>query len=436
MLQPMADEEPAADWQSSCITSQFPLKGKDFAVVIDQLMFSYSTGLTGRFRATPKGKKALEVKGFTIVPSDVWNSWAADDIGDELADWKASLATQTFAQIQKLGGEKLRAFQPLDGAALAKVFEAWKVKHYGEAKARAATIKIAVSQIDKRFADFSKHVKKVWGFEVPRSLVAVQAFFESTERSLLRGADLTPAGVLERLGSGGLARKVLKGKDERMLGRYFRDPAELLTFAETREDGLHFGLWFDDTVSTAVVLNYARDTAESIWAGETPMTALIKHVEKQDRTKAPGRGGFANRHLVEIMTSFQAAEAELMKKAPSHAPKVKPPAILGGMWLDAKGKPSDCELPNVLERALRSDPKQLQAFIKEAQKRLKSGDARMMLAIGRGMHWLGGDYKTASGPLLASAYEALGRKAQLGISRAHYEYRDDHDDVLTPANDD
>lgn len=41
------------------------------------------------------------------------------------------------------------------------------------------------------------------------------------------------------------------------------------------------------------------------------------------------------------------------------------------------------------------------------------------------MHWKGGPLCLAeSGPLLVEAYEALGRKALAGITRAHYAARD------------
>lgn len=49
----------------------------------------------------------------------------------------------------------------------------------------------------------------------------------------------------------------------------------------------------------------------------------------------------------------------------------------------------------------------------------------MALVLGRSMHWKGGPLCLAeSGPLLVEAYEALGRKALAGITRAHYAARD------------
>ena len=63
--------------------------------------------------------------------------------------------------------------------------------------------------VDARFDAFEAHVRAAWGLPVPRTLVAVQALFEAGEAEsmaaeVVRGAEISPAGVLDRLAEGGL----------------------------------------------------------------------------------------------------------------------------------------------------------------------------------------------------------------------------------------
>jgi hypothetical protein len=90
----------------------------------------------------------------------------------------------------------------------------------------------------------------------------------------------------------------------------------------------------------------------------------------------------------------------------------------------AEGEPSDVENDRAAEITLGSKPKVIAEWIKEAKKRLQAGDARMALVLGRSMHWMGGPKcLKKSGAVLEAAYKVLGRKALLGIIKAHEKSR-------------
>lgn len=421
--------QPAEDWQSECVTRLRPLKCKDFDVELDQLTFDYGSGLWGRlqFRSAGKPKsKPVHAVQLNLAPEDAFSQMNADDLRAELERWSRWLAERPLAQLEKLSPDELKPFRQLTEAELEAAWKAWKKERDPDPAARIAEQKRVFAEVTSRFDAFAKHVKKVWGLQVPRTLIAVQALFEldlegNAARELIIGAELRPAGVLDRLAKGGLQRKLNAGRDERCHGRYFRDPPEFLTFAHAGEDGLHFGLWYDldDRLPSVVVSSYARDTGETHFAGDTPMGALLERV--RSRPTVPGPGGFRTRLVLEILEWFHAAEAPLhaAEKA-RRSPTKPPPPILGGWGVRCEGTTSDCENADLAEVTLRSKPKILTEWIKEANKRLKKGDARMALVLGRSMHWMGGPQcLEKSGALLAGAYRALGRKALLGILEAH-----------------
>jgi hypothetical protein len=432
-------EKPAEDWQSSCVTRLLPLRGKDFDVELDELVFDYGTGLAGRLRLRTRGSKTTDrpahsIPRLLLAPADAFGAMHVDDLNAELAHWSKWLARQTLAEIRKLDAEQLRPFQPLTGAKLAAAYRAWKAEHDPDPDARITRQRRALASVAKRFPAFARHVKQVWGLPVPRTLIAVQALFEAGEpdsmaADVVRGSEISPAGVLDRLAPGGLVRKVIKGGDERCHGRYYRDPPEFLTFAHGGEAGLHFGLWYDldDKLPSVVVCNYARDTSETWLGGATPLTAFVKRVE--DRHKdipSLGRGDFRRQFLREILAWFAEAEVELhQREARRRSPIPTPAAILGGWGVRCAGAPSPCDVINDADAALRGKPDVVRRWTTEANKRLAAGDARMALVLGRSMHWIAGPtYARKAGPLLEKAYEALGRDALRDITRAHYAHRD------------
>ena len=426
--------KPAEDWQSDCVTRLVPLRCKDFDIELDDLQFDYGSGLWGRLRfresGKPKRKPAHVVAKLNFASGDAFSQMNADDLRAELERWSRWIAERPLAQLKKLSVDQLKPFRELTKAELEAEWKAWKKQRDPDPAARIAEQERVLAEVATRFDGFAKHVKKVWGLPVPRTLIAVQALFEfelegNGAREMISGSEIQGAGVLDRLAPGGLERKVIKGRDERCHGRYFRDPPEFLTFAHGGEDGLHFGLWYDldDRLPSVVVGSYARDTGETHFAGDTPIGAFLKRVRARETVAGPG--GFRTRFLLEILEWFHEAEAKLhaaekSKRSPVPAPR----PILGGWGVRCEGKPSDCENDRAAEITLRSKPKVVAEWIKEAKKRLKAGDARMALVLGRSMHWMGGPHcLKKSGAVLEGAYKVLGRKSLLGIIKAHEKSR-------------
>lgn len=422
--------KPAEAWQSDCVTRVLPLRGKDFEVVVSAFMFDYGDGLSADvcFEGPGGKKNERRLPKLLLAPGDTFSSIPAEELNAEIARWAKWLGGRTFAEVQKLSEEELRPFRALGEGELEDAWTAWKAEHDPDPETRIARQKSAIAKVQARFPAFAKHVKATWKLRVPRSLVVVQAFFEAPKRgtmaaTVVQESELQPYGVLDRLAERGLARKVRKGKDERCHGRYFRDPPEMLTFAHGGEDGLHFGLWYDrdDRLPAFCVQNYARDSSETWRAGASPMASLVRRMEH--RPTVDGPPGFRHRFLLEIMAWFEEAEAAILAKEP--VPKVREPRpILGGFGVDAEGRRSACEAIEKIDAALRSDPKLVRRWVDEATRRLEAGDARMALVLGRAMHWMGSDWSKESQALLEGAYRTLGRKALLGITRAHYTHRD------------
>lgn len=429
-------------WQTSCVTQLLPIRGKDFDMDIDDFAFGYGTGLTARIRIRPKGargwKNARAVPGVVMAPADAFSSMAARDLDEELLHWGKWLGKQRLATMLKLDAEELAPFQPLTAEELEADYLEWKKENDPEPKKRIARQKKALDAADKRFDAFAAHVKKVWGLRVPRSLIPVRALLdfaasdwsETLAARLVLDFELSAAGVLERFAVGGLELGLQKGKDELCLGRYFRDPPELLTFLHGGEDGLHFGLWYDedDRLPSRVMMNFSRDSGETWFAGSTPMQALVKRIS--EREPAPGHGDFRRRLLLEVLAWFAEADGKAPRKEPA------PPPILGGWGVRCAGEASPCDDPAVADEALSKKPGVVKKWIKEAEARLAKGDARMALVLGRSMHWKCNDLSLeASGPLLEKAYAALGRKALLAITKAHYAHRRGGSvDVLEPRD--
>ena len=100
-----------------------------------------------------------------------------------------------------------------------------------------------------------------------------------------------PVGVGAWFLDGADRRRVKPGLDERLDFRFRADPPEMVSVFCGNSDGEHWGLWYDDPklVPTALVKNYARDSAET-WRGRRSKAA-----QAVDITRVPRSHPFTHR---------------------------------------------------------------------------------------------------------------------------------------------
>jgi hypothetical protein len=86
--------------------------------------------------------------------------------------------------------------------------------------------------MDQRFPAVSDRVRQVFGLRLPRHLAVFCALWHSADDDERRGIEYlmaNPFGVTEYFGDNGLRLIGRDGLDERLHGRFRRDPAEFVT---------------------------------------------------------------------------------------------------------------------------------------------------------------------------------------------------------------
>ena len=194
---------------------------------------------------------------------------------------------------------------------IARRYAAWLVD-LGDESAAAADRRrqAALDEARAAFPRLVTHVREVHGLHLPPTLAVYHAFHLAIRDlpPMVRDASSThPGGILDRLGPDGWALEVPDGLDERVHIRFRRDPPEMLTFAWGESDGLHFGLWFEEADRLGpVVMNYARDSAETWICGDYPLSVCRQCWQydppPEDET------GFAARRYLDELAWFEAEE--------------------------------------------------------------------------------------------------------------------------------
>jgi hypothetical protein len=229
------------------------------------------------------------------------------------------------------------------------------------------------------------------------------------------------------------------GLDQRLDGRFRRDPAEFVPVLMGGSDGLHFGLWYDDPAElpSFVAYNYARDSAET-WTDRSP-TLMAELRRRIERTRSDyGDDGPEARLLEPLADALDwFAEAEQEALAADGAPRWARTArrsdwiSIGPVLPPGSGDPRLAESRDRMSDLAAGTPRADQ-WIAQAERELAAGQPALALVVGGELHWLDRDrYRQQSHDLLTGAYRALGRDALAEIVEVHTAHRDLRDvDVL------
>jgi hypothetical protein len=295
----------------------------------------------------------------------------------------------------------------------------------------------ALATMTQRFPAVAERVRRGYGLRLPRHVAVFCALWHSAddaERAGLAELEVSPFGLTEYFADGGLDLVGRDGLDERLQGRFRRDPAEFVTVLMGGSDGLHYGLWYDDPAElpSFVVHNYARDSAET-WTSRSPtllaeLRRVVDDALSYDEEAELGA-------LVAALDWFAVADAAAVAAdgPPRWADAARPdpwlsvfPALPPG-----SGDPCLAELDARLTAFAKAGPSAAR-WIARAGDELAQGRPALALAVGGELHWLDADaYRVAGLDLLVGAYRQLGRDALAGIAEVHAANRDLPDvDVL------
>lgn len=279
-------------------------------------------------------------------------------------------------------------------------------------------------------------LQRVYGLRLPRQVRVFWAFFLSLSPAERAAYDtlvgFSPAGILDWIRSDRKHRTPRDGLDERLHWRYRCDPPELVSVLHGISDAQHFGLFYDDParLPAGVVVNYARDSAETWWASDTLLGVIRNAVQREADFEEPDP--CQKQLLLDALDAFadddQTAADELIREAPMPLYERRNlPAIVNGVGVLGRDRtptpiPYLANGPHAVD--LR-DAAQVRGWIEEARAALQAGDPLYALALGRDLHWLDADeHREAGHSLLVGAYEALGRTALVDLARLHHAHRD------------
>ncbi|MCY1054580.1 ADP-ribosylation family protein [Nannocystis sp. SCPEA4] len=296
--------------------------------------------------------------------------------------------------------------------------------------AREAAVRDAVA----RFPAVAERMRSVYGMPLPRHLAYAVGFWhgltpaERDEAWAYLGCGLF--GVTEWFEPDGLSRA--PAVDERLHGRFRRDPPEFVTVFSGNSDGSHWGLWYDDPheLPRVIAHNWARDDAETGPCRPTLLASLRGRLAEcagqPDWTHAPRILAWLDRvHELEL-----AAHSD---------ERIGPPLphthhCLGGMdpRIDGASIPAEFADPaaqRTRAAAYREDIPLVRTWLAEAERELAAGRPLRALLFGRELHWFDTDTVGAQlgeqfVDLTSRAYRCAGREPLADILLIHHRHRD------------
>ena len=293
-----------------------------------------------------------------------------------------------------------------------------------------------------RFEAAAEKMRQVYGLRLPRYLAVFYAALSSLEGIEERGLEAlgrSLSGIMIWFEEGGCERPTRDGLDGRLESRFRCDPPEFVTIMHGDSDGLHYGLWYDDSAGlpTGIASNYARDSAETSLRPGTPLDQL-RH-ELQDRITDP-HGYYSGEDsasklgwqaLFWALTWFEEAERQAIEADGGLPPwpGEERDYILAGpapLLPPQAGDPRTGYAPvDRRSQAYRERAPQVLDWIEEADAELEAGRPAFALTLGRELHWFDADeYREDSLRLMCAAYRMLGRDALAEIVEVHHEHRD------------
>jgi hypothetical protein len=298
----------------------------------------------------------------------------------------------------------------------------------------------------ERFWPVSARVRDAHGLVLPKHAAVYWAFYASLsplEHEAYEALALhPPGGITDYFREKGLDARMVDGLDERLCIRFRCDPPELVTVLLGGSDGEHFGLFYDDPRHTpsGVVVNYARDSAETWWSAPTVLDVIVDQLEALEEYLTPEYyedvplAACRVRLVQEAAAAFAETDADASaedeeKAILPYSTRTAIPQIISGVGVvDDRGRPGELPYlrpdPHTASKSLR-DPARVGEWIDAARVALDRGEPLYALALGRDLHWFDVDaHRAASLDLLTRAYRALGREALARIAEVHHAHRD------------
>jgi hypothetical protein len=293
----------------------------------------------------------------------------------------------------------------------------------------------ALGRMRERAIDVRARFEATHHLLLPASAAVFAAFYEAmtpAEREAYAAFELwRPLGVFEWFQDGGLARPVSDGHDPRLLWRYRSTPPEMIPILQGGGDAQHFGYFYDDPkfMPSGVVVNYARDSAETWWTARTPLAAVEDAIDEFDRREDTERGACQLRLLRDALTRFRWADSDAYDEdsarmlLPYEARTARPNTISGVGPIDRLA-----QSPAAVHVAEASgdgcpfhDPERTRRWIDAAH----AASPLEALAFARDLHWADDEEHHAEAlELLRRSYRALDREALAEIAAVHYAHRD------------
>jgi hypothetical protein len=287
----------------------------------------------------------------------------------------------------------------------------------------------------ERFPAVEARVRTVYGLRLPRHLAVFCALWDSADRAERDALDhlmVSPYGLTEYFAADGLDLVGRDRLDERLHGRFRRDPAEFVTVLMGGSDGLHYGLWYDDPAElpSFIAHNFARDSAET-WTDRNPtLLAELRHVvggilsDDDDDEKEQ-----VFRPLIAALDWFAPADAEALA-ADGERRWAAAPRPVGGVSIfpalpPGSGDPQRALVGRINAYGAGATEAEIEEWIGRAERELAAGRPALALSVGGELHWMDSDrFRVPSRDLLVGAYRALGRDALADIITVHTAHRD------------
>lgn len=297
-----------------------------------------------------------------------------------------------------------------DAAENRSAYAAWSALHRPSVEARAFLRRSALADLARWREPLRAAILRTHGLVVPDGLFAYWAFARSLDadaRAALHEIGVSPGGLLEvfealvAVDADPARLCTLGGLDIRLESRYYRDPAELFTFAYGNTDGLHYGLWFDDPRGPPQGIGsyYAHAGGEIALDRMGPLELVRDEAEQYQEVMREGT------------TLAEVEEPEFRDLLRFRAEVLFEDLAA---WADAGGGGVDDD-PGLAEDVPR-------LATADGAGAIATGGAAEALCRGRDLHWLSARNparELAARDLLVRAYRALGREALAEIAELH-----------------
>jgi hypothetical protein len=289
----------------------------------------------------------------------------------------------------------------------------------------------ALADALERFPAVQARFNACYGMRLPEHLACAAAFFLGLSDEEAAVCPISLFGISEWFHYLRLPpeEQPIAQLDERVDGRFRRDPPEFVSIAAGDTDGSHFGLFYDlpQEFPRFVAHGYARDDG-SVWqVAPTLLPAVRKklsstRLDRDDKLHMRAMISFLD--ALAILESAARAAEEI---GTPHRPRIDCGTLGEGPFLPGFTVPAEL-LDSEQRFKLWTDETragQRDVWFARAREALASGDGNLAVLIGRELHRLDRDAtREVAIELLAGGYEAIGRQELAAIARVHHAHRD------------